>query len=425
MGTKEICVGAISIPPRDTLAFTAPIRNGAGSDFIGQRSAGTGKGALLKLEWPSAKLQIQAESAIRAQIRRNIRLQGSIPGEHIAERQRRGRNVQLRMKTMRPIQFAGPLNVRRRHFQKQFPNFRVSLAEPPVHFHGKIGRGIRVTLGEPPAVHPGQSRRCGNGPLRCAGIRAASRRGFRGADARIEIDRKQAAHSVVILPDKTQRIRKRCGAPGQIKLGRLKTRGRSGNRTAQAQRPDILQLHTRAHRPRFQIELPAARAILLDAARNVDKREGTFVVPLLEINAPAVHVDPVRARRTCIARRRHRANKSGARAGRRSGRQPALDIPVTFGVARQIQTGTRKRDGTELEAAGEQGPPSQARCERVRAQEVFVAEMRIIRNADEMGLDPRAVEQTEIEPGNVDGAAKARGEVRDQVAARGTRPQEA
>ena len=272
-------------------------------------------------------------------------------------------------------------------------------------------------------MHSGQSRHAGNGPLRSAGIRAANRRGFRGSDARIEIDGKLAAHSVVILPDEPQRIGQGSGAPSQIEFGRLKARGRPGNRAAQAERADILQLHAGAHGPRFQVKLPAARAILLDAARNVDQREGALVVPLLEIDAPAIHVDSVRARRADIARRGQRAHKAGARAGRRSGWQPALDIPVALGVARQIQTGPRQRNGTELEASGEQGRPAQAGRERIRAQEIFVAEVRIVRDADEMGLDPGAVEQTEIEPGNIDGAAKARGEVRDQVAARGAGPQ--
>ena len=61
----------------------------------------------------------------------------------------------------------------------------------------------------------------------------------------------------------------------------------------------------------------------------------------------------------------------------------------------------------------------QAGRQRVRTQKIFVAEVGIVRDADEMGLDACAVEQTEIEPGNVDGAAKARCEMRDQVAARG------
>jgi hypothetical protein len=105
------------------------------------------------------------------------------------------------MKTVRPIQFTVPLNARRRHFQNELADFRASLAEPPCHFDGKVGRWIRVMPGEPPAVHSGQSRRYGNGPLRRAGFRASKRREFRGSDASIEIDRKQAPHSVVILPD--------------------------------------------------------------------------------------------------------------------------------------------------------------------------------------------------------------------------------
>ena len=259
----------------------------------------------------------------------------------------------------------------------------------------------------------------------CAPPESAPRIGevSKGAILRIEIDRKLAAHAVVILPDEPQRIGQGRGAPSQIEFGRLKARGRSGDRAAQAERADILQLHAGAHRTSFQVKLPAARAILLDPARNIDQREGALVVSLLEIDSPGVHIDSGRTRGPRIARRGQRTHKAGTRGGRRSGRQPALDIPVALGVARQIQARPRQRNGTKLKTSGEQGRPSQAGSERVRAQEIFVAEVRIVRDADEMGLDPGAVEQTEIEPGNIDGAAKARREVRDQVAARGAGPQ--
>ena len=111
---------------------------------------------------------------MRAQIFRDIRLQSSIPGEDIAKRERRRRDVQLGLKAVRPVQFPCPLDARRRQFQEQLANFRARLSQPPGHVRGKIGRGVRDTLREPPAVQSGQSRRAGKGPLRRAGIRAAN-----------------------------------------------------------------------------------------------------------------------------------------------------------------------------------------------------------------------------------------------------------
>ena len=115
-------------------------------------------------------------------------------------------------------------------------------------------------------MHPGQARRSGNGPLGSAGIRDAVRRNLLGSDVRIEIDGKLAAHSVIILAEKAQRIGQRRGAPGQNEFGGLKTGARAGDGAAQAERADILQLHARAYRPRFQVKLPASLAILIDAA---------------------------------------------------------------------------------------------------------------------------------------------------------------
>ncbi len=156
----------------------------------------------------------------------------------------------------------------------------------------------------------------------CAAPESAPRigDGFSGSDARIQIDGKQAAHSIVVLPDEAQGIGHGGGTPSQIELGRLEARGRPGNRAAHAERADILQLHARAHRARLQVELPAARAVLLDAARNIDQCEGTFVVPLLEIDAPAVHINPRKGaprahRAKAPAGRQIRARASGGEAG--------------------------------------------------------------------------------------------------------------
>ena len=43
----------------------------------------------------------------------------------------------------------------------------------------------------------------------------------------------------------------------------------------------------------------------------------------------------------------------------------------------------------------------------------------ILGDGDRMGLEPRAIEQAEIEPGDLDGTPEARDQMRDQVTARG------
>ena len=174
------------------------------------------------------------------------------------------------LQAMRPIQITRPLQARCRHFHEHFPNFRVTFAQPPIHFHGKISRRISVRVQE---VSIREFRSIA--PLRKWTIARrrnashASEMALERSDACIEIDGKPAAHSVVILPNQTQRVGQGGGAPRQIELGRLKARGRPGNRAAHSQRADILQLHARAHRPSLQVQLPAARAVLFHAARNV------------------------------------------------------------------------------------------------------------------------------------------------------------
>ena len=140
------------------LAFTAPIRSVAGSDFAASVPPALEIAPSLKLNGPSAELYIQPEGTIGAQIFRHIGLQGSIPGEKIAERERRGFDMQLGTQPVRPIQISAPLQPRRGHFQKQFSNFRAALPKPPIHFHGKIGGWVGVALGQPPAMHSREPR---------------------------------------------------------------------------------------------------------------------------------------------------------------------------------------------------------------------------------------------------------------------------
>lgn len=146
---------------------------------------------------------------------------------------------------------------------------------------------------------------------------------------------------------------------------------------------------------------------------------------MLEIDAPAVNVNLRRPRGPHIPLRTYRAHEARARARLRRRRQPALDVPAAPGVARQIEAGARKRNGAELEPPGEQRRPAQAGRESVRPQEIFVAELRIVRNGDLMGFDARAVEQAELEPGNLDGSAETGREVGNEIAARGAGAQHA
>ena len=54
-----------------------------------------------------------------------------------------------------------------------------------------------------------------------------------------------------------------------------------------------------------------------------------------------------------------------------------------------------------------------------------MAEARVFRNGDGIRLEPRAIEQVEIESANFHGAPEAGFEMRDQVPARGGGPQRA
>src|SRR5580692_438217 len=140
--------------------------------------------------------------------------------------------------------------------------------------------------------------------------------GFHRSDAGTEVHVQLSAHSEIILADETQRIRNRSGAPGKGKLGGLKARGGTGNQAAQAEDADILQLDARAHGASLKVKLPAARAGLLDAAGDFDKRKWNFVVAQLEINSSAINVNLRRARRPRVARRGLRTHKARVRSGR-------------------------------------------------------------------------------------------------------------
>ena len=155
---------------------------------------------------------------LRAQILRDIRLQGSIPGKDIAERERRGLDVQLRTETRapnpnRPLPAGATPAFPRAAFE--FP--RVRSPELPVQLHGKIRRGIRVALGKPPAMNSGQSRHAGNGPLRSAGIRVARRSRFPG-ERRAHRDPRQAGRAFRNRLCRTSRNASARDAARQVRL---------------------------------------------------------------------------------------------------------------------------------------------------------------------------------------------------------------
>ena len=175
--------------------------------------------------------------------------------------------------------------------------------------------------------------------------------------------------------------------------------------------------------PRFQIELPAARAVLLDAAGNIEQREGTFVVSLLEIDAPAVHVDSVgRAART---------SREGASGPTKPGRAPGCEAG---GSQRSMfQWPSASRTKFKLGRDSETEPNSKRPASRAdqRSPAVSVSARRKY-SLPKCGSSETLTEWASIRApssrlksnqDNIDGTPKARGEMRDQVAARGAGPQ--
>ena len=100
-----------------------------------------------------------------------------------------------------------------------------------------------------------------------------------------------------------------------------------------------------------------------------------------------------------------------------------LDVPPALRIAYEIQARPRKGKSAEFKTPGKQRRPAKPRPQSVRAKKIFIAEARIFRNGDGIRLEPRAVEQAEIESANIHGTPKARFEMSDQESARGAGPQ--
>src|SRR6202035_178668 len=102
------------------------------------------------------------------------------------------------------------------------------------------------------------------------------------------IQGENTAESVILAAEEAKEVGQRYFVPMYVDLGRLQARGGSRNVATSEQRACGLQSHATPPGLRLELEFPAARRDLLDAAGNAQKRERQFLVEKLEIDTPIV-----------------------------------------------------------------------------------------------------------------------------------------
>src|SRR4029077_16782176 len=112
-----------------------------------------------------------------------------------------------------------------------------------------------------------------------------------GAAFRSSIQRKNAAHSVVLSAKKPEDVRERSITPMHGNFRGLQTRRSPRHVTENSDGSGRLQRNSTALGLGFQLQLPAARRDLLDIARNIREGERQLVISGLEINPAFIELD--------------------------------------------------------------------------------------------------------------------------------------
>src|SRR6266566_6939780 len=87
---------------------------------------------------------------------------------------------------MRPVQFAGALQTRTRHFDEELRNLRARFSQTPCCVERKIYCGIRAAARKSPSVESRQASGTRNRPARPGSV---TRIEIRGSDLRADVDR--------------------------------------------------------------------------------------------------------------------------------------------------------------------------------------------------------------------------------------------
>src|SRR4030088_1098786 len=112
--------------------------------------------------------------------------------------------MQLGTQPVRPIQFAGALQVRIPHFDEELRESRVGFSETPCGIKGEIDRGIGTASWKSPSVESRQASLTRNGPLRAARAGRVTRIGNGRGDSSLDVHRQLSPNSEVRLAGEPQ-----------------------------------------------------------------------------------------------------------------------------------------------------------------------------------------------------------------------------
>src|SRR6516225_10192009 len=274
--------------------------------------------------------------------------------------------------------------------------------------------GIIGALAQIPAVNSPRACLDGIGPIARAVIsrRSALRRG---------VQSKQTADAVILTMEKAEDIGEGSFAPAQGDFRRLQASGGPRQVPVNANAPRRLQENTAAPGLCLELEFPAARRDLFDAAGNSYEGERKFLLLILEIDTPFVEFDSLKVM--------HRRNRGGrpvnARSLRRSvlrRRKPALKVPSPFKVAHQNEAWPAERQGAKFKMAAEQARPSQAGAQMLGAKEILVAECGVFAHGHSVGVELRTWKNASIETAHLNGPSEGPFEMCGEVGMHAVRP---